>query len=350
MKKTLFILGAGSSASYGFPTGADLKQLLIADSKAAFYKRLNCTPDESYLDERGVRDYFNLKENLFPHTSQRQYFEILETSDEIKREKIDKSSIALFQKKLDRSSNATIDTFVNNAPQFELISKIFVTIAILAFSKNIDSTDSNDDWITYLSQNYFDWKSDKLIIPDFISFNYDQLVRHKIENYFEIKDESISPEELSIRHVYGKVNSKQFWKEREKVKTILEGSSQLISYISKNTKNIDFMRGKGKQKFNLSQYKNIYILGYGFDKFNNKILFKNKENLNSLIEEPFITDYLTENKKIVPKIEGVSCYGLSEKMLTNIESELSEDSNSPFIREAKCLETLKNTFPVELFP
>ena len=57
LKNSLFILGAGSSASYGYPTGNELKHLLLSESLKDFYKRafnVSGFDDSKYINSDGV--------------------------------------------------------------------------------------------------------------------------------------------------------------------------------------------------------------------------------------------------------------------------------------------------------
>ncbi len=177
---TLIILGAGASKPYGFPTGYELRKLII---------------------------------NSFPLLI-KQYFEYGDIPEEI----IINSFVESFKK----SSDLMIDYFLATRNEFSKIGKwaIYITIAD-AEKKSCfreESIDNNDDWMSYLffrmtnglnDKNLSTFKDNKI---NFISFNYDRSLEYFLSeslihkfNLRTATEVNSLMETFKIYHVFGRL-------------------------------------------------------------------------------------------------------------------------------------------------
>jgi len=187
---TLFILGAGASKPYGYPTGAELRNNII----------------------KSFELHFNLLSDIKPPNMPR--------NSEIARRQIPK-----FIEHFNGSSIVSIDKYLALNPTDSYIGKISITLSILkseresCFREDIKNT--NEDWYSLL----FNRMTSSLNKPDdykhfcenkvaFITFNYDRSLEYFLYDSFyhsffdkrhdiEKNVEGCVP--FPIIHVYGSV-------------------------------------------------------------------------------------------------------------------------------------------------
>ncbi|MDA3860136.1 MAG: hypothetical protein PF445_02830, partial [Melioribacteraceae bacterium] len=143
---TIFILGAGASKPYGFPTGYELRENIID----------NCINRVSYFKDFLPLEYQNQASN--------------------------------FVDKFNQSSDPMIDYFLKDNPAFHNIGKLAIYFEILfhesksAFNENC--FDREDDWMSFLFHKMTKDISNKTEIENihnnvtFITFNYDRSLEY----------------------------------------------------------------------------------------------------------------------------------------------------------------------------
>jgi hypothetical protein len=249
---TLFILGAGASKPYGYPTGAELRADII-NNYSKYFDRLK-------------------------DVVQRDLGNALHIGRQIKK------FVDIFSK----SSISSIDKFLSLNPNYAACGKIAITLSILNSEKTsrfrVDMETANEDWYTFL----FNKMMDGLNKPNdyenfcknkvaFITFNYDRSLEYILYDSFfhsfhqnrkdiEFKIDNLVP--FPIIHVYGTV---------DKIKTINWPAHNyradfdnylLIEELSKGIRVIGEERTgestKDQIKKLLPSYKRIFFLGFGY--------------------------------------------------------------------------------------
>ncbi len=345
MTKTVFILGAGSSASYGFPTGYDLLKIIIdGERKIPIEYHLNSELQDEAEKFRIFNEYYKLCLNYYSNNINNSF------------------NIKTFQKNLKLSGAQTIDTYLSSNSRSVADKEFgkYVISSIISFYENTDQVEKNheDNWIDYFLNHQISYQLEKFKEepPQIITFNYDSLFEHKLALHLEKQhgeNEAIEyiRKNLVIKHVYGKLKEERYPQRSFTIKRRDKNGNMIKNPIPENvdfnriyeeSKNIDFIRGEINETDvdeNILDYRtmlytasNIYILGYGFDKFNNQILFKSSTELNRGKDKIHYTHFGLEDALI--------------KKLNNFQS----ISTSEITNKGKCLDLLKRAMPPKLFP
>jgi hypothetical protein len=152
---TVFILGAGASCPYGYPSGRELRQQIIGLFPNDF--KVFIEP----LEERiGSRDFGMMQQEVEP-----------------------------FVLKFNKSSTKSIDLFLARNPEFMLLGKYAIIFRIFAAEKDSKFRDDvarkDQDWYLYLLERMTDdliTKNDYTRLSEnkisFITFNYDRSLEH----------------------------------------------------------------------------------------------------------------------------------------------------------------------------
>lgn len=264
MKKTVFILGAGASKTYGFPLGNELRRSI-------------------------VKNYGNVIPSLARLTQNNQFAQ---------------NSYA-FRDHFEKSGDTSIDLFLSkfNAQHSEVgiaavLYHIFMSETQSQFLDRLyfqhkDSMKSEllDDWMWYLydrlTRNYNLSKTyDEINFSEisFINFNYDRSLEHffyeRLLNGFNYDEIGGSAKEILstfiIEHIYGKVASLP-WQEDSLSKLEYGGFNVDRVNIELFINNIKLIgdriaADKEKIKKQLSEAENIFFLGFGYDETNLKVL------------------------------------------------------------------------------
>lgn len=287
--RTTIILGAGASVHYGFPTGEGLIDLIIDSSKWHNWYMIG---GDYYLDELWhAKTFSNRLKNYDP---------------------------------------ISIDRFLSmyqEDKKFVEIGKKLISHVIVKCQSAYKSTRNNkENWYKHLydfifNEEDFDacLKNDRFQI---ITFNYDLSLEHFFHSRLE-NTPNISSEKAweifknlneKIFHVYGSVY--------DYVETDVYGKSSqtryegLLRYAEKashsNFEETSYCHNNIKiigeeRNFNDKKLKNvnlftqasdrIFILGFGFDDMNLKLLNLNYESISNFKKRLFITNY--KNNKIV---------------------------------------------------
>lgn len=144
---TVFVLGAGASAPYGFPLGHDLRQQIVrmlSNLSGEEYKMLlSCGHNEKYVDG--------------------------------------------FRNDLDDAIHGTIDDFISDRPKYRVIASQAICIA-LAKCENHSKIFRHRDWYPYLFEllNVRDGSS---MLNGIITLNYDRSLEHYLSRSIAVSFE-----------------------------------------------------------------------------------------------------------------------------------------------------------------
>lgn len=264
---TLYILGAGASMAYGYPSGEALKKSII--SLGLKYKQ---EPDHLFCQI--IR---NKEKNL-------KYEEIgnVESFDNL---------LGKFFSDFEESSASTIDSFVGRNPTYLDHAKVVVAYILIAkYSEGAYDTEAKNCglWVeSYLNKRIGSNIGEYKKHPDyFLTFNYDLSLENLFVNYFKhqvidsklkINAEEFVLNELPIYHIYGHLRWREFKKIYNKLHSKKASSIKLSELIDLSSE-IKFIEGD-RQAYEahiqaiVQSAGRIVLLGYGYDQLNNKLLF-----------------------------------------------------------------------------
>ncbi|MCX5817334.1 MAG: hypothetical protein NTX75_14035 [Proteobacteria bacterium] len=249
---TVFILGAGASSSYGYPTGAELRRRICSEYAT---KLNNLLTGNIIIDDNNP--FTEVHESIKLATAFRE------------------------------SDIKSIDRFLAINPEFSDIGKMAIAMLILDAEKtDIFRDNLEDNWYFYLYNKMIDtfttgeaykWFGVNKIT--FITFNYDRSLEYYLFSrlkslYYKISDSEIIEQinKIPIYHVYGQVDdlpwqggNKQYGSTykyndihsiKDRIKVIFERTDTEIEYI----------------RAAIGQAELIYFLGFGYDKINMKAI------------------------------------------------------------------------------
>lgn len=264
LDRTVFILGAGASLPYSYPTALQLRNDLI--------NRYDEVITDSFKAFGNNGEYMeDFKEAIIP-----------------------------LIKKFDKSNTKSIDLFLTRTQDRQFISLgtkliwLYINWYERQSPKNLRAEDSNEDWyfdfFNELTENFISKTTLNNLTKDyitFITFNYDRSLENflfkSFLNSFPIKENEVTElmnNHFNIHHVYGKIIdlnwegtaiSSQYFSETALFK--FEDANQNIKLIYEDRSNIPIET----QNF-LEYAEQIYCLGFGFAEINLKFL-----NLKKLI-------------------------------------------------------------------
>lgn len=380
----LFILGAGSSKPYGLPLGSELLQLI---------KNFESFVSPFFDDQRNgyqsslFHNYHGAHES-FQDIKFKTWNEHLEIGkDYISHfEKIKKDSYLLlcalstspfpvtrldiisFFKLLNESGVLTIDTFVSNlgygvnqdehtVAKYKDLGRILIGFHINCLFEE----SGKSDWIEYFMHEQIAYRSKEFVEchPSVITFNYDTLFESKISNFLKLQGGAKKDFRLEPTHVYGKIEKQKVENKEDMNKAIIHWKDG-IKTIQRGTPDESLSEDIEKIRNEIKNAKRIFILGYGFDRFNNKILFGNDLDLIQLIEsevEIYITGFGVQ-PALLNKLNQLSL--IDECMhFDEVDKEMAKlndkEKNSAFkkimYKDTDCYDLLsKHGFKLELFP
>lgn len=309
---TVFILGAGASCSYGYPSGKDLKEKCVQIVNGKSRTRPDDPQRLSLLSERAI----------------------------ISLEECSQENLLSFSTALENSMQLSIDAFLHanrKIPSFKVIGKAAIA-QVLLYERQPPQHD--DDWLRYLLGLMADGATtaDEFLQNkvSFVTFNYDSYLEYRIQIALQHsygiteKEAETYLKQIPIYHVYGKIdaykamhnpNNLEWVEASQKIKTIFEAEKDIPSLDG--AKNL------------LSEARKICLLGFGF----------HKENIDILDLETHIRNCV--KGKGFPGNEGLvvsSWHDITEAEWSRLTASLVSHSihrwkNSP----AKCLQTLRQT-------
>ncbi len=262
---TVFILGAGASKPYGYPTGRKLREYI-------------CNKMPSDVGTYLYRGKDPLDKNEARHT--------IKEAEEL---------AYVFS----TSSTSSIDLFLSRNTNFEDIGKLGIIVSMFEAETNSGFNEASkypeQDWYFYL----YNRMTNTLTSPDdldcyknnkveFITFNYDRSLEHYFEQSFyhsfydsfskrppNLKD--ILP--FEITHVYGQFAPLPWQVERGGYKYGLDRTNVAGKVLAEDlTGNIEVIYDRtdheitDKAKKIISEAKRVFFLGFGFAEENLKVL------------------------------------------------------------------------------
>jgi hypothetical protein len=283
-KKTVFVLGAGASCPYGYPSGARLRERIC-------------------LSQGFMNDY----------TGYGIPGQLEQTTREIKLQELKK-----FKDAFNKSRIKSIDLFMANNPKLAPIGKYIIAFEILRaerlslFGEEAKLTQEiiedkhkgrvldppqflslpffqGDDWYSYLYNRLIEGLVGKDALPDFsngnlafITFNYDrsleQFLHESLSNLFtEVPEPEIVKclKNLKILHVYGQVSPLKWQDPEQGVDYKPEIKEPLLEKMTANIKTIYEQEESpelNEARNLLEQAELIFFLGFGYAPENMKIL------------------------------------------------------------------------------
>jgi hypothetical protein len=258
---TLFILGAGASVPFGYPTGGELRDN-ICDKK--YFNRLIKLVDQIPPSHPlGLTSEVRVKEFIKDFKDSMSYS--IDAFLERRKEhmKIGKQAISMILKKYEIESQLKLSMQANN-------------------------------WLMYLfnriNQCSFDNFNENKI--SFVIFNYDisleQFIFKALQKFYGKEPGSAIQvlQNIPIVHLYGKINNNPFIDSNNdsdllKAISIAENNLKLIKAERTNSGGKEAVTGEFKKAHSMiEKAQNIYFLGFGFDETNlerlNIRLMKNK--------------------------------------------------------------------------
>ena len=249
IKNVVFVLGAGASCPYGFPTGKDLREQILSKYPS------DCL---SYLSN---------KERVKPLTSQ-----------EVRLAKE-------FVQKFRKSTTKSIDLFLARNPEFSRVGKRAIIFRILdaerASGFREKSRYRNQDWYTWL----FEQMTDEFLRKEdysrfnendvcFITFNYDRSLEHflydsLVNSFIGIPEDKIIEQlnQIKICHVFGQVGPLEWQGQYSETKYRVSVSNINVDALCDNIKIIHEKGENPKleeaQKL-ISKAHRVFFLGFGY--------------------------------------------------------------------------------------
>jgi alkyl hydroperoxide reductase subunit AhpC len=316
-EKTVFILGAGASCPYGFPSGAQLRKEICFDF-----------PDKYSRFLINVNSHDNLRVEGFRN----------------------------FVEKFFKSSTKSIDLFLARNPNFAELGKYVIAFEMLNAEVNShfneqSKNDGKEDWLFYLFDRMTDTIKDKTQIKkfsenniSFITFNYDRSLEHffftSLRNSFDVPEYEVLNilRQLKIIHVYGSLAPLDWQDGKHGIQYGQKASECVLQNISQNLRTIY----EEKQNPELNEVKSlivgankVFFLGFGYAEENMNILgLPQIIPLNSIV---YGTGYGLEKKEI-EKIYNGMWNGLKEHPETAAKNYFYKIE----IENKHCLELLRN--------
>jgi hypothetical protein len=281
-KRTVFILGAGSSCPYGYPSGSELRRLILYNAGSF---------SGGFLDS-----YRNFKsKDLDPskkHTKLQQIKQFIETFN---------------------GAVKSIDVFIANNPKFAPVGKYIIAFEIFRAEQesrfreeiqpakeHLENHDSRKyvlgragfqggDWYSYLFKRITDGLVGRDALPDFsngnisfITFNYDRSLEYFFYDslrclYYEAAEDKIvqALNHLKILHVYGNIaplkwqNPCDYVDYKQQInESILQNAANKIRTVYEEKENPEVIEAKNL----LQQADQIFFLGFGFAQENMEAL------------------------------------------------------------------------------
>lgn len=282
-KKTVFVLGAGASCPYGYPSGSELRRLILYNEGS-----FNGGFLDSYIN-------FVNSNNLDPSTR--------------------KSKLKQVQQFIETFKGAvkSIDVFIANNPKSAPAGKYIIAFEIFRAEQEsrfreeiqlgkewLESHDNKkyvrgragfhgDDWYCYLFKRITDSLVGRDALPDFsngnisfITFNYDRSLEYFFYDslrclYSEVAEDRIvqALDHLKILHVYGNIaplkwqNPGDYIDYKQKInESILQNAANKIRTIYEEKENPELTEAKNL----LQQATQIFFLGFGYAPENMEVL------------------------------------------------------------------------------
>ena len=293
-KKTLFILGAGASVPYGYPTGQELRKLLFTKSPT----RLE-------------------QSQMFDGVDGGHYL------DEIK----------VFSHDFEKASDYMIDYFLATRPDHSRIGKIAIYNELLFCENNHglreSSKDLSDDWMSLLynemtsginnQDKYKDFSQKNNV--SFITFNYDRVLEYffweSLKHKYNLTDEASNElvVGLNIHHVFGRLPPFEHVTVHKGVnKFPYQGFGKIGPHYQDAIQRIKILHEREKTDAErisrlIGDAERIFFLGFGFAE-ENVALLNLKDNIRHKIDIYCTSFGLSKSKQA--KIKWTLAYAIKK--------------------------------------
>ena len=255
--ETLFILGAGASQPFGYPTGIELRNLIRRGDRNDFLvKALNYDNDEV--------SYFRKQVDEF--------------TDEFSK------------------SSATIDFFLEEKTKFMDVGKMAIAAYLIKCEEDERLRNSDNNWYMdlydRLKSSFEDFEKNNIF---FVTLNYDRSLEQFLFEALKSRSNTSQSEcaeklkKIPIVHLYGQLDFLPWQNRNGKCYSPNKGYEDTIQRIRNAKNNIKLISGEQNisesQEFEkaydlIKKAKRVYFLGFGFDETNlerlNIQLMKNK--------------------------------------------------------------------------
>lgn len=251
MPKTIFILGAGASAPYGFPSGEKLVALIIKEL-----------------------------ENILTHTQREKSLvgRLL-----AKEEMMDLVLINKFKDCLFLSQAYSIDAFLSKRKEFREIGKLLIAAILLEHEKIcwdnhylFRPQEPEEHWYRYFFNEIKDQQEYDFRI---YTFNYERSLEYFLvqtfRNYLNITDEEIWErlKRMNITHLHGSLGSIDTMNDLKNFDFGRISKVTEYSHLETLSDRIEVIYEVAESKFDelrydLSKTQNIVFIGFGFDRIN----------------------------------------------------------------------------------
>jgi len=342
-KKTVFVLGAGASCPYGYPSGARLREMICLNE--GFWKSYEIYLNKHNLKEKRLEEIMEFR-NVFKNANIKSIDAFMANNPKLAS--IGKYVIAYEVFRAERQSlfgeeaklaQKTIEYTRDNLWPRELLSKTLF---------------EGGDWYFYLYNRIIEGLVGPTALPDFsdgklafITFNYDRSLEHFLylflRNLFtEVLEEQIvqSLKKLKILHVYGQIAPLKWQNPNDYVdykpqidEPLLQRAANNVRTIYEEKDNPELIEAQNL----LKQAEQVFFLGFGYAPENMKVL-----DLPSIIfQASWVcgTAYGWENREI-DRVKKWFVAGFNEKRkekTTWINPEMQIK-----IKNMDCLKLLRN--------
>ena len=324
--ETVFILGAGASNPYGYPTGKGLRDYICSTFKSRFHEII-----------KGGKENITYKIGNLSYNAED------------------------FSRNFESSTTPSIDLWLARNPNFSHIGKLAIILSIFDAERNSKfrkDVKSDQDWYSHLyhemtkslntPDSYKDFRNNRVT---FITFNYDRSLEHFLYESLNNSFRSASGKEIlkelnetPIYHVYGKIadlpgesdididTAVHYLKPDED--PYLEFTFTRLEELKENIEIAYERRQSDDSKIHdkISSAKRIFFLGFGYASENLEILQKGttlnddqaifgtalgfRENEIAKIRKS-ITSNFKYKKELYqnPIIEDMNCVSLLKKYL-----------------------------------
>jgi hypothetical protein len=303
MAKTVFIIGAGASWHYGYPTGQELVESVRkkASSVAIYFKHASM----SHAALKIRPDFVKRRQPDLP-TDSRLISSLRQQLEEAASEANDLAA------RLKAVDPLVIDYFIGHNRHLEDIAKLCIAWEILEREANPADRGpmTQNNWCRFLIHKLVSGCMDGPALltnnVSFVTFNYDLSLEHRLwRGLCSLRlFDNITTDFLHgnrIIHIYGKIRenenennrssplikkwelgdvlkyqralhdpSSQIWDDGKRLLDHIYAASRGISTIAPDKASMSPVIEKARQI--IAEAECVYILGYGFDSTNNKLL------------------------------------------------------------------------------
>lgn len=313
LNNTVFILGAGASKPYNYPTASELREDIITKHRDIL--------DDS-LRNAGLNDE-DIKLNI-----RKNFYSIIE--------------------QFEASNIVSIDLFLTRVKD-KINIELGITLIwlfILHYETNSRIIDANQDWYRAF---YNELTGDILTVTElkstvkqpinFITFNYDRSLEHffysSLKNSFGLSEEEAKDlfhHLFKINHVYGKVLYLDW--ENQSPAAAYQNRDHIFKYYSKSSEMIKLIYSDRKideeVKHLIRKANKIFCLGFGFAKANLDFL-----NFSSLLNRD--KTIFATGIKLYPQKIGL----IKNEIQKNNPKKFAINSSQIHIDPLNCLELLQ---------